>query len=176
MELKRDMAPMATTASGIDGFPGHTRLSVRVPAAGDEAFLAQLYASTRADLLHLPVPADVAGAIIRHQQQLQAVGYARDFPDALYLVLEHAGERIGRVVVDVGPDETRVVDLAIAPQARRRGHARAVLLALQGQARRDGRALALRVLRDNAGARALYESLGFAEVLADELALQMRWC
>lgn len=156
-------------------FPECETLSARAPASGDEEFLAQLYASTRADLLHLPVPADVAKAIIGHQQQLQAAGYARDYPDASYWVLEHSGERVGRVVLNVRSGETRVVDLAIAPQARRRGHAREVLRALQARARLDGSTLGLRVLRNNEGARTLYECLGFVDVSADELALQMRW-
>lgn len=156
-------------------FPECETLKGRAPSAGDEEFLAQLYASTRADLLHLPIPADVAKAIIGHQQQLQAAGYAKDFPDASYWVLEHSGERVGRLVLNVRPDEIRVVDLAIAPEARRRGHAREALRALQTRARQDGCSLALRVLHSNEAARALYESLGFTEVSADEMALQMRW-
>lgn len=150
-------------------------VSARPPRPDDAAFLAQLYASTRRDLLNLPVPPELAAAIIGHQQQLQAAGYARDYPGARYFLLEHAGVAIGRIVLDAGAGETRVVDLAIAPEARRRGYAREVLRALQDRAQEDGRTLALRVLRDNAGARALYESLGFAEVSSDEMAIQMRW-
>lgn len=150
-------------------------LFARTPDTGDEPFLAQLYASTRTDLLQLPVPSNVMSAIIGHQQQLQATGYSRDYPSARYFLLEHAGVAIGRIVLNAGPCETRVVDLAIAPEARRRGYAAEVLRALQDRAQEDGRSLALRVLRDNAGARALYESLGFAEVSSDEMAIQMRW-
>lgn len=160
--------PMAT-------FPECERSKARLPVAGDEDFLAQLYASTRADLLHLPVPAELAAAIIGHQRQLQAAGYAREFPNAQYFVLEEEEVRVGRLVIDCRAGVIRVVDLAIAPEARRRGHARSVLQGLQEQARRDGSALVLRVLRDNLGARSLYESLGFVEVSSDELALQMRW-
>ena len=150
-------------------------LLARPPEPGDEPFLAQLYASTRTDLLQLPVPAEVANAIINHQRLLQAAGYARDFPDARYFVLEHGGESIGRIVLNSSAAEMRVVDIAIAPGARRRGHARKVLRALQQDAERDGGALALRVRRDNVEARALYQSLGFVEVAADEIAIQMRW-
>jgi ribosomal protein S18 acetylase RimI-like enzyme len=150
-------------------------LSARPATAGDAPFLAQLYASTRADLLHLPVPRDVIEAITRHQQQLQADGYAQAFPGAQYLVLEHLAAPIGRVVINVALGELRVVDMSIAPPARRRGHARAVLRALQQRAIDDGSTVALRVRKDNPGARKLYASLGFEVVSADESAEQMRW-
>ena len=62
---------------------GH--LAARPVLDRDGDFLARLYASTRTDLLHLPVPRDVVDAIVRHQQLLQATGYAASYPDARYL-------------------------------------------------------------------------------------------
>lgn len=152
---------------------GH--LAARPAAASDEGFLAQLYASTRADLLHIPVPRDVVDAIIRHQQLLQGQGYAASFPQAQYLVLEHLGAPVGRLVLNEGLDELRVVDISIMPRERRRGHARAVLRSLQERARDTGAALTLRVHKDNANARALYASMGFKAISSDEVSEQMRW-
>lgn len=152
---------------------GH--LATRPPTPADDAFLAQLYASTRTDLLHLPVPADVAMSIIRHQQQLQAIGYAADFPGAEHLLLEHDGAPVGRAVIHASPGDIRLVDLSIAPQARRCGHASAVLRALQERAVREGRSVTLRVRRDNANARTLYAASGFVVVAQDEVSEQMCW-
>jgi ribosomal protein S18 acetylase RimI-like enzyme len=152
---------------------GH--LGARAATDADAPFLAALYASTRADLLHLPVPRAVIDAIIVHQQQLQAQGYADAWPEALYLVLEHGGRAVGRLVLNQAPGQLRVVDLSIAPAARRRGHARAVLAALQERAGREACVLTLRVRTDNPGARALYASLGFEPVDSDASAEQMRW-
>lgn len=152
---------------------GH--LSARPAAPADAPFLAALYASTRADLLHLPVPRTVVDAIIAHQQQLQAQGYAEAYPEAQYLVLEQDATPVGRLVLNRAPGQLRVVDLSIAPAARRRGHARAVLAALQEQAGREACVLTLRVRADNPGARALYASLGFEPVEADASAEQLRW-
>ncbi|MFD2366554.1 GNAT family N-acetyltransferase [Pseudoduganella sp. GCM10020061] len=150
-------------------------LTTRPPVASDDDFLARLYASTRADLLHLPVPAEVARAIIRHQQQLQAIGYAADFPHAEYLVLESDGVAVGRAVIDTSASGIRLVDISIAPEARRRGYAATVLRALQERGDGTGIPVTLRVRRDNAGARALYADLGFVVIAADEIAEQMCW-
>lgn len=150
-------------------------LSSRPACAADEEFLAELYASTRTDLQHLPVPREVIAAIIRHQHALQSLGYADAFPNAEYLVLEHHGAPIGRAVLNSTPRELRLVDLSIVPRERRLGHARAVLVALQERAAAAGCALALRVRNDNDEARALYGSLGFTVVATDEVAQQMRW-
>ena len=150
-------------------------LTTRTPAATDAAFLAPLYASTRTDLLHLPVPADVAMSIIRHQQQLQSAGYAAGFPDAEYLLLEHQGCPVGRAVIHATPAEIRLVDISIAPEARRRGHAASVLRGLQERSSRDAVPVTLRVRRDNGGARALYAAHGFLVIGGNELAEQMSW-
>lgn len=152
---------------------GHLRARPVAPA--DAPFLAALYASTRADLLHLPVPRTVVDAIIAHQQKLQAKGYAEAWPQAHYLVLEDGATPVGRLVLDRAPGRLRVVDLSIAPAARRRGHARAVLEALQECAGREACVLTLRVRADNPAARALYASLGFEPVEADASGEQLRW-
>lgn len=152
---------------------GH--LHGRAPEPSDTPFLAQLYASTRTDLLYLPVPREVVDAIIRQQQQLQAQGYAQSFPHARTLVLEHLGAPVGRLVLNEAPGELRVVDISVAPGERRRGHARSVLGALQQRARQEGGSVSLRVRRDNPAARALYLSLGFEVTGGDEASEQMRW-
>jgi ribosomal protein S18 acetylase RimI-like enzyme len=152
---------------------GH--LAARPAAPHDAAFLSQLYAGTRADLLYLPVPREVAMAIIAQQEQLQRQGYQQSYPEARFLVLEHLGAAVGRLVLNDAAGELRVVDISVAPGQRRRGHARAVLRALQQRAMEEGMAVTLRVRKDNPNARALYVSLGFGVVSGDEVSEQMRW-
>jgi ribosomal protein S18 acetylase RimI-like enzyme len=149
--------------------------TARPALAADATFLARLYASTRTDVLHLPVPQSVRDGIIAHQQQLQADDYRARYPGADYLIVEQGGEPVGRVVIERGPDAIRVVDLAIDPSARRRGHARAVLAALQLQAAAQGCGLTLRVRQDNQSARALYAALGFEEEQRGDGFAQLRW-
>jgi ribosomal protein S18 acetylase RimI-like enzyme len=152
---------------------GH--LAARPATEADQGFLHELYAATRADLLHLPVPRAVIDAITAHQRQLQAQAYAEAYPQAHCLVLEDAGVPVGRVVLDRTGTDLRLVDLAIVPFMRRKGNARAVLRALQERAMREGWSVSLRVRRDNAQARALYAGAGFRPVAADAAAEQLRW-
>lgn len=61
-------------------------------------------------------------------------------------------------------DEVHVIDLAVAPEARRRGCGRALVEAVIGDARAGGaRLLLLEVRAGNGPARALYRSAGFFE-------------
>ena len=150
-------------------------LAARPVLEQDAAFLEQLYASTRHDLLHLPVPREVIDGITRHQQQLQTTGYRSAYPDAQFLLLEQLGAPVGRLVLHEAGGELRVVDIAITPAARRRGHARAVLRSLQERAARESAALTLQVHKDNPNARGLYASLGFVVTAEDEVSEQLRW-
>jgi ribosomal protein S18 acetylase RimI-like enzyme len=69
----------------------------------------------------------------------------------------------------------RVVDIALLPQAQRRGHGGAVLRALQQQSAALGLPLRLRVARDNGGARRLYQALGFELETAGEVTDELVW-
>lgn len=126
---------------------------------------------------HLPVPQSVRDGILAHQQQLQAKDYRARYPGAEYLIVEEGGVPVGRVVIDRGAGTLRVIDLAIAPSARRRGHARAVLGALQLhlQAPGPGCELRLRVRLDNHAARALYAALGFMQEHGADGFAELRW-
>jgi ribosomal protein S18 acetylase RimI-like enzyme len=149
-------------------------LTGRAPHATDAAFMAALYLATRPDLGALPVPRSVIEGIARHQQQLQVDEYAQRYPAAETWLLTDGKEALGRVILDWTSDSLRVVDLAVAPHARRRGVARTVLGALQdaclGQC-----TMTLRVRCENSAARALYAACGFAVVRDDGATLELAW-
>lgn len=147
------------------------RLSARQLGAGDEAYLAALYLDARPDLGALQVPRSVIEGIARHQQQMQRDDYARRFPEAETWLLEEEGEAAGRLVLDRSGDVLRVVDLSVSLKSRRRGIAKEALRALQA----ESRAIALRVRRENLGARALYGQLGFTVQRSDDAALELAW-
>ncbi len=77
-----------------------------------------------------------------------------------------AGEGVlGFAIVWLVHDELHVLNVAVAPEARRRGVARALLAELEGRALDDGAAKAtLEVRRSNTPAIELYRSLGYVEV------------
>jgi [ribosomal protein S18]-alanine N-acetyltransferase len=82
-------------------------------------------------------------------------------PLGRYLVLEGEGEIFGQIGVRHVLGELHITTLAVRPEHRRRGYARALVgaaLAAFPEARR----VHLEVRPSNAPARALYEALGFA--------------
>lgn len=150
-------------------------VQARAPADGDAAFLARLYASTRADLQSASADPALVASLIGMQQRFQAIGYRQDFPDAHYLVLEQAGAPCGRIVVDAGAAALRLVDIALLPAARGQGLGRHILRALQGCAGAAGVPLTLSVHHSNPAARRLYLSLGFQCTMRDAVCEQMLW-
>lgn len=80
-------------------------------------------------------------------------------------VLEDDAGLVGYSLAMVGVDEMHLLNLAVAPGHRRRGHARRLLDALRVRCQQCGlHRLWLEVRAGNAGAQALYARYGFAEV------------
>ena len=83
-------------------------------------------------------------------------------PFGLYLVLELDGEVIGQIGVRSVLDELHITTIAVLPEHRRRGHARALIGGALA-AYPDARFVHLEVRPTNRTARVLYTSLGFRE-------------
>ncbi|MDE6590744.1 MAG: ribosomal protein S18-alanine N-acetyltransferase [Oscillospiraceae bacterium] len=83
---------------------------------------------------------------------------------AILLALGEDGAVLGYAVLSVVLDEGNLDNIAVAPEARRRGVADALLSALTGFGRDRLSALMLEVRASNAPAIALYEKHGFASV------------
>lgn len=86
-------------------------------------------------------------------------------PLSLWLVALEGDTVAGYVGSQTVMGETDMMNIAVAPAFRRKGIARALIQALLRELARQGsRCLTLEVRASNAPARALYESLGFAQV------------
>ena len=72
-------------------------------------------------------------------------------------------EAIGRELVDWGPAEVHLVDIALLPTWTGRGIGSALVRDLVEHARASNRAVVLEVARDNHRALALYRRLGFVD-------------
>ena len=85
-------------------------------------------------------------------------------PFGLYLVLEEGDNLSGHIGLKLISGEAHVVTLAVRPERRRRGFARALIEGALGDPVSAGaRYLHLEVRPSNVAARALYRSLGFDE-------------
>jgi ribosomal-protein-alanine N-acetyltransferase len=83
-------------------------------------------------------------------------------PYGLYLVIEDRGEVFGQIGVRHVLGELHITTIAVRPEYRRRGHARALIGAALA-AFPDASNVHLEVRPTNVEAIALYESLGFRE-------------
>ena len=81
------------------------------------------------------------------------------------IVLEVGGEVVGVGSLWLAPDDAHITSLAVAGEARRRGHGRRLVTALMALAGSLGaEAVTLEVRASNGAARALYGGCGFEEV------------
>jgi ribosomal-protein-alanine N-acetyltransferase len=83
-------------------------------------------------------------------------------PYGLYLVLEESGKVFGQIGVRHVHGELHVTTIAVKPEYRRRGHARALIAAALA-AYPNASHVHLEVRPTNVEAIALYKSLGFRE-------------
>ena len=83
-------------------------------------------------------------------------------PYGLYLVVEDSGEIFGQIGVRHVLGELHITTIAVRPEYRRRGHARALINAALA-AYPNASHVHLEVRPTNVEAIALYESLGFFE-------------
>lgn len=83
----------------------------------------------------------------------------------IFLVAERDGQAVGYVGCQTVLDEGYITNVAVSPDARRQGIARALIAKLTGKARAAGLAfVTLEVRASNAPAIALYEGAGFGRV------------
>jgi ribosomal protein S18 acetylase RimI-like enzyme len=131
-----------------------------------------VYASTRAgELAQLPWSEAEKRVFLAMQFDAQDRDYRGRFPGARFDVVEQDGAPIGRLIVERGADEIRVLDIALLPEHRGAGAGSALLRELQAEAAARSQRVAIHVERANP-ARRLYERLGF-RVEADEDAIYL---
>lgn len=136
-------------------------ITLRTEEDRDREFLAELYASTRAEELR-PVawPPAQKRAFLRDQFELQWAHYRRHYPVAQWLVVLHEGAAAGRMYVEATRGEVRLMDVALVEALRNRGIGTALMRCLLDDADARGLPVTLHVEPFNPAA-AWYQRLGF---------------
>ncbi|MGE0357586.1 MAG: GNAT family N-acetyltransferase [Burkholderiales bacterium] len=162
---------MPPEAAAVPVVPG---LAFRETGPGDEAFLRALYRSTREPELDLTGWSEAdKRAFADSQFALQDRHYREHYRGAAFLVIERAGEPIGRLYLHAMEGEIRVMDVALVPAARDAGLGTAIMQAVIADAARRGAAVTLHVESFNR-AKSLYDRLGFREEAVDGIHVRMR--
>ena len=150
-------------------------LSFRPISDDDLPFLAELYASTRADeVAQAGWSEEQAGEFLQQQFDAQHAHYMKHYPDADWLVVEFQGEAVGRLYLERWPTQHRLIDIALMPEFKGRGLGVAMIQDLRDEARAAEKSLTLHVEKFNP-ARDLYMSLGFTVEEDKGVYDLMRW-
>jgi ribosomal protein S18 acetylase RimI-like enzyme len=150
-------------------------ISLRPITAADDAFLARVYASSRAEELAVTGWSEqLKEDFCRRQFDAQSAYYAANYPDASFQIIERDGWPVGRLYVDRWEKEIRIVDITLLPEFRGSGLGTKLLRDLQEEARSAGKSLTIHVERFNR-ALGLYERLGFEQVEDKGVYLLMEW-
>lgn len=119
--------------------PSRTSRSIEMrPAeAGDTAFMLQLYCSTRSAEVRMG-GCDLATESLLQGVQFKAqqTWFETQYPNADLAVIMDRERPIGRLYVDYGPGELRILDICLLPEYRNRGIGLGLLRSLQAQGER----------------------------------------
>jgi GNAT superfamily N-acetyltransferase len=143
--------------------------------AGDEEFLYQVYAGTRAEeLAQVGWDDSQKELFLRQQFTAQGQWYTEQYGGASFDVVLLDGQPVGRLYVARWEEEIRIMDIALLPEHRGRGVGGGLLIRLMAEATAAGRPLTIHVERFNRALR-LYGRLGFAAVEDKGVYLLLRW-
>lgn len=149
-------------------------ITVRTEEPQDEAFLFELYASTRQEELDAwGWPPEMRSNFLTLQFKASQ-GRHSAHPDAEFQIVLLDGVKVGRLIVNRTREELQLVDIALLPAHRNAGVGTALLQRIFGEAASTRKPLRLQVLKGNRAIR-LYQRLGFEQTGETELHLTMEW-
>lgn len=151
------------------------RVSLRAVREGDEAFLFEVYASTRQEeLAQIGWGEPQRERFLRMQFEAQRRSYESDYPGANFQIILVEGQPAGRLYVHRREHEIRIMDIALLPQYRNQGIGTKLLGDILAEAARLGKQATIYVESFNR-ARGLYERLGFKKIASNGVYNLMKW-
>lgn len=152
-------------------------ISARPARSGDKDFLAKLFRDSRDDLHMADANKDYIEMTIDMQLNAQTTGYGNNFPNAVYLVLEKNGSRIGRITLDIGPVELRLVNLDFIRKARNKGYGSSIIQWIMKAAAQTRRPMVMPARRDDFVLTRFLLRYGFVEdkAISDDVTARMIW-
>jgi ribosomal protein S18 acetylase RimI-like enzyme len=150
-------------------------LTFRRIADADLAFLARVYAATRAEeMAAVTITEAQKAAFLDAQFQLQHAHYQKYYPHADWLVTMRDGQDTGRLYIERWPSQHRIIDIAFLPEHRGQGSGEALLRDLMDEAAAAAKDVSIHVEKTNPAMR-LYRRLGFVTEEDKGVYDLMRW-
>jgi ribosomal protein S18 acetylase RimI-like enzyme len=159
--------------AGSFTFPGN--LTVRFAVPGDSAFLFDLFIEARPWLSWAEGKPDFIRALYEQQYRTMRTGQENVYPEHVDLVIETLGDRVGRLIVDLGYSDWRISELQVRAAARGKGIGSDVLRGLQMAAERLLLPITLSTPMIGSNGRRVYEKAGFRVVGIEPPVFHMAW-
>lgn len=151
-------------------------MRLRPATADDQPFLLALYADRRAEeMAALGWSPEQGRAFVEMQFRAQQEGYDTRFPGADCGIVLADDERVGRLLVDRGPEEHRLVDIVVLRSHRGAGIGSGLLRDVLAEAGAAGVPVRLSVDASRPALVAWYRRLGFTVSHHGPMDLGMIW-
>ncbi|MFY9570060.1 MAG: GNAT family N-acetyltransferase, partial [Blastocatellia bacterium] len=150
-------------------------VTFRPVAADDEAFLLEVYASTRLEELAM-VPWDEGkrSAFLQLQYSAQKSHYHEHYPVSEYYIILLNKHPVGRLWFARLENEIRILDITLLPVHRKQGVGSPIIKCLMDEAKHSGKHLNIYVEGFNPSL-SLFERLGFLKVDEHGYSFKMSW-
>ncbi|MDQ0301112.1 GNAT family N-acetyltransferase [Ancylobacter polymorphus] len=159
-------SPPPATQPALHGAPPESHsladgIVLREETPADMPFLAGLYTGARGPTFDGEGwPEEQRRAFFAEQYRRQVAHYTRNHAGAALLIIERHDVPIGRLYLHRGPQDHRIIDFSLIPEARNRGYGGIVLDWASAEAAALGCSTSIQVGK-NDPARRLYERKGF---------------
>lgn len=150
-------------------------LGLRFVSPSDENFLLDLFIEARPWLAWAEGDKAFVRNLYEQQYKTMRAGQETIYPEHLDFVIEKTGDRVGRLVVDLGYSDWRVSELQVLTRARGKGIASNVLRGLQMAAGTMLLPITLSTPMVGSHGRQVYERLGFRVTAVDPPHYHMAW-
>jgi ribosomal protein S18 acetylase RimI-like enzyme len=167
----KDPIQTSDSAAGSD----ERGIKLRPVATDDDAFLLELYASTRAqEMAVVPWTREQKDAFVRMQFEGQRAHYAKQYPNASHEIICHDETPAGRLYLDRGSEVLHILDITIAPAKRKAGIGSYVVGKILREAAQASKRVTIYVESFNPSLR-LFERLGFRKAEEQGFHFLMEW-
>lgn len=155
---------------------GNKDVTFRDITSADEAFLSDLYASTRQDEMNLIMDwsDQQKRQFLQQQFEAQHKYYQEQYSNADFHIIEQEGKDIGRLYLEERGDEIRVIDIALLPQYRGHGIGGRLMQDIVDKGQTAGKPVRIHVEYYNPAMR-LYQRLGFKKIGDTGVYFLMEW-
>jgi len=141
----------------------------------DQKFIKQLIKDNRDDIRAADGEKDYLESVVDMQEKAMQTGYGETFGNAAHFIIEKVGVSVGRLLMESGGTEVRIVDLQFIPKAQDKGYGPTIIGTLQQIAAAQRVQLAITVVRNRVKLKQWLALKGFVVEESDPAADRMVW-